>query len=72
MLLSGDERRRVKIHPRCKALIRGMDGLTYKEGTSQVDKTLGLDHICDAADYLLWQEFNVLEDRGVEAFTFRV
>jgi hypothetical protein len=72
MLLSGDGRRRVKIHPRCKALIRGLDGLTYKEGTSQVDKNLGLDHICDAHDYLLWQEFNVLEDRAVQAFTFRI
>jgi hypothetical protein len=72
MLLSGDGRRRVKIHPRCKALIRGLDGLTYKDGTSQVDKGLGLDHICDAHDYLLWQEFNVLEDRAVESFTFRI
>lgn len=72
MLLSGDGRRRVKVDPRCKALIRGLDGLTYKEGTSQVDKGLGLDHICDALDYLLWQEFNVLVDRRVEAFTFRI
>jgi len=63
MLCSAAGRRRLLVHPRAARLIRGWDGLTYKEGTSQVDKTLGLDHICDAADYLLWQEFNVLVDR---------
>ena len=51
---------RVKFHPRCKALIRAYEGLTYKEGTSQRDKASGLDHICDAADYLLWQESNLV------------
>lgn len=60
MLLNGEGRRRLKAHPRCTKLIRAWDGLTYKEGTSQVDKQLGLDHICDAADYMLWQEFRVL------------
>jgi hypothetical protein len=60
MLLAG-ERRRTQIHPRAHKLIRALDGLTYKEGTSQVDKTLGLDHICDSLGYLLWQEFNVLK-----------
>jgi hypothetical protein len=54
------ERRRCRIHPDAKALITGLANLTYKEGTSQRDKKSGYDHICDAADYLLWQEFNVL------------
>lgn len=49
MLLSADGRRRLKIHPRASALIRALDGLTYKEGTSQPDKSLGLDHVCFAA-----------------------
>jgi hypothetical protein len=56
------ERRRVRIHPRAKALITALSNLTYKEGTSQRDKKSGFDHICDAADYLLWQEFNVLQN----------
>jgi hypothetical protein len=60
MLLTGDGRRRVQVHPRAARLVRALDGLTYKEGTSLVDKTLGLDHITDALGYLLWQEFNVL------------
>jgi PBSX family phage terminase large subunit len=57
------DRRRVRIHPKAKALITALSNLTYKEGTSQRDKKSGFDHICDAIDYLLWQEFNVLENR---------
>ena len=57
------ERRRVRIHPRAQPLITALSNLTYKEGTSQPDKKSGFDHICDAFDYLLWQEFNVLERR---------
>jgi hypothetical protein len=72
MLLSGDGRRRVKVHPRCGKLIRGLDGLTYKEGTSQIDKASGLDHITDALGYLLWSEWNLLENRSLETFTFRI
>ena len=48
--------RRVLISPRCRELIRGLDGLTYREGTSEPDKTLGLDHITDALGYLLLWE----------------
>ena len=61
MLCNADGRRRVKIHPQAHSLIRSLDGLTYKEGTSQPDKTLGLDHLADALGYLLWQEFNTLK-----------
>jgi hypothetical protein len=61
MLRSADGRARIRLHPNARALARAWDGLTYKEGTSQRDKTLGLDHIADAADYLLWQEFNVMQ-----------
>jgi hypothetical protein len=53
-------------------LIRGLDGLTYKEGTSQPDKSGGLDHITDALGYLLWQEFNLLESRVARLQTFRI
>ena len=66
MLLAGNDRRRLKIHPRANQLIRCLDGLTYKAGTSQPDKTMGLDHLTDAMGYLLWSEFNVLNpDRTV-------
>ena len=64
MLLAADGRRRVKIHPRAHRLVRCLDGLTYKEGTSQPLKG-ELDHLPDALGYLLWSEFNVLTQRNV-------
>ena len=62
VLLAG-ERRRLKVHPRAKHLIKALDGLCYKPDTNQPDKSSGLDHVTDALGYLLWQEFNVLESR---------
>ena len=64
MMLQGT-RRRVRIHPRAKCLITALSNLQYKEGTSIRDKASGFDHVCDALDYLLWQEFNVLAIRNV-------
>lgn len=62
-------RRRVRIHPRAKPLITALKNLTYKEGTSIRDKASGFDHVCDALDYLLWQEFNVLAVRPQVSIT---
>ena len=70
-MYESEGRRRVRVHPRAEALLTGLGNLVYKEGTSQVDKASGFDHICDAADYLLWQEFNVLKPRArVEEVSF--
>jgi hypothetical protein len=63
-------RRRTRIHPRAKAYITALKNLTYKREkvsglfTSVRDKASGFDHVCDAGDYLLWQEFNVLVPAG--------
>jgi hypothetical protein len=48
---------RIFIDPQhCPNLCKGFDGLTYREGTNEPDKSLGLDHITDAAAYLiLWE-----------------
>lgn len=59
------QRRRVRIHPNCKSLIKALSNLTFKTDTngrttSQRDKGSGFDHICDAIDYLLWHEFRLL------------
>jgi hypothetical protein len=51
------------VHPRATALIRALDGLTYKDGTSIPDKASGLDHLPDALGYLVWQRFNLLAQR---------
>lgn len=66
LLMAADGTQRVVVSPKAQALIRAWDGLTYKEGTNIADKSLhgpggaGLDHICDAFDYLAWSAFNVL------------
>jgi hypothetical protein len=72
MLSSANGRRRLRIHPKATALVRGLDGLTYKQDTSQPDKSLGLDHITDALGYLIWREFNLLENRKATTTTWRV
>jgi hypothetical protein len=51
---------RLFVHPRCKTLIRCLDGLTYKEDTSHPDKGLGLDHMPDALGYLVHYEFPMI------------
>lgn len=52
--------KRLFIHPRCRKLIKCLDGLTYKEGTSQPNKELGLDHMVDAMAYLVHSEFPIV------------
>ena len=59
MLLNAKGERRLFVHPRCKEVIRSMDGLTYKKDTSMPDKSLGLDHITDALGYLVHYEFPI-------------
>jgi hypothetical protein len=51
--------RRLFIHPRCKQLIKCLDGLTYKADTSQPDKGIGLDHLPDALSYLIHYEYPI-------------
>lgn len=51
--------RRLFINSRCKKLIKGLDGLTYKDNSSIPDKNLGLDHITDALGYLVHSEFPI-------------
>lgn len=59
MLQNSMGERRLFIHPRCKELIKGLDGMTYKKGTSVPDKTLGLDHITDALGYKIHRLFPI-------------
>ncbi len=59
-LCSGSGYRAIHVHPRAELLIKGLEGLTWKKGTNIVDKSTGLDHICDCLRYICWQQFNVL------------
>ena len=59
MLTNANGVHRLFIHPRCKELARGLSGMTYKQGSSIPDKSLGLDHILDATGYLINYEFPI-------------
>lgn len=62
---------RIRIHPRAEALITALSNLTYKQDTSIRDKKSPFDHVCDAMDYLLWEEFRVIAS-GASIETFQV
>lgn len=51
---------RLRIHPKCTNLIKGLRGVTYKMGTDEwvVDKSPGLEHWCDALGYLILSAAN--------------
>lgn len=59
MLCNAEGQRRLFISPKCKELIKGLDGMTYKQGASVPDKTLGLDHITDALGYKIHSMFPI-------------
>ena len=41
------------VDPKCKYSIDSLQRLTYKEGTTQIDKDSGLDHQADCIGYLI-------------------
>jgi len=59
MLKNAAGDRRLLVHSKCKQLIKCLDGLTFKEDTSQPDKGLGLDHLPDALGYLIHYEYPI-------------
>jgi phage terminase large subunit len=59
MLRNAKGESKLFIHPHCKELIKGLDGMTYKKDTNLPDKSLGLDHITDALGYLVCYEFPI-------------
>lgn len=60
-LKSADGTIRLRIHPRAAPVIRALEGLTWKDGTSAPDPRSPHIHITDALGYLLWQQLNLLE-----------
>lgn len=60
MLLSADGKRRLKIHPSCKKLIKDLLDVSYKEGTNEMDKSnIELTHISDGLGYWIDYDFPV-------------
>lgn len=54
--------RRLFVAKRCKYTIESLSRLTYKESTSQPDKSSGYDHITDALGYLIDYIYPVRKD----------
>ena len=50
--------RNLKVHPRCKGLIKDFEQVTYKENSLVIDKERDprRTHLSDALGYLVWQE----------------
>jgi len=51
------------VDPKCKSLIESYEKLTYREGTQQIDKDSGYDHMFDAATYAVEYLFPVTDMR---------
>jgi hypothetical protein len=50
--------RRLRVHPRCRELIKDFERVTYKDGSMVIDKDRDSKrtHLSDALGYLVWQE----------------
>lgn len=65
--------RKLFVDPKCKHTLDSLQRLTYKEGTSQIDKDSGLDHFADALGYLVDYLFPIKrqsEQEDVGQWTF--
>lgn len=65
-LKGADGSRKLFVDPKCKHTIESLMRLTYKEGTSQIDKDSGLDHHADALGYLVDYLYPVKKHYDVE------
>lgn len=66
MICNSKNQRRVFVNPnKCKNLIRDFEQVSYKEGSTQIDKSkdFKLTHTSDAAGYFLEQEFSLNRSR---------
>ena len=56
----------LKIHPKCRELIKDFEQVTYKENSMIVDKDRDprRTHLSDALGYLVWQECRGLQNVG--------
>ena len=61
LLKTAEGIRKLKVSPKCKEVIRCLDGQVYKEGTSIPDKDGGLDHINDALGYLVDYKYDLIK-----------
>ena len=58
--------RHLYVDPKCRYTIEGLERQTYKEGTSQPDKSSGYDHQMDALGYMVDYLFPVARQRDAQ------
>jgi len=65
VICNSKQERRLLVNPKCKNLIRDLEQVAYKEGTTQIDKTRDamLTHSSDALGYMLEKEFSLNKGR---------
>ena len=71
-LLDAAGTRRIKIHPRCKHLIKSLRTLVYEENTGLPNKKLGVDHHFDALGYLCLMQFNLARPNKIGQSGFKI
>lgn len=59
MLKSADGQVRMKVDPKCKEFIKSLEQTMYREGTREIDKKSGNEHMTDAGGYMIEYEFPV-------------
>ncbi len=59
LIADANGRRRLFVDPSCKHLIKCFEQLVYKEGTTEPDKSMNIEHIGDALGYPIGYEFPV-------------
>lgn len=64
--LTADGKRHAFVDPSCRESIKCYEQSTYKEGTSEPDKSLGVDHIPDATGYYIYTRFAYKPARGAQ------
>ena len=71
MLLSGDGKRLVKIHPKCNKLIEAIKAATWNEATgNNLVKDNKTDHLQDCFRYFLWYFRKVNKPSIIRGFNF--
>jgi hypothetical protein len=50
---------RLRIHPRCLAVIKDLSGLSYIKGTREIQPVLGMGHMSDALGYVIYKLYPV-------------
>ena len=71
-LMDANGLRRIKIHPRCKNLIKSLRTLVYEQDTGLPNKKLGVDHHFDALGYLTLMQFNLARPNKMGQSSFKV